>query len=994
MYINLLTLATESHIVLIPIPSYELLLLMSNCREDSGMSATQQHFLKRELLKLQIESEVLKFNDATSLRHFGYPFSPSDPSHFDKISSDALSSSSSEVNNEFPLTKFAFTNFMLSFPLLSKSHQDWDALWVHKVQVLYEKFMSMDMSSTIDREEATKRKKIATKLNSLLLVIFNSGIGTVNELNYYNHDQLEEVGEKMNSDNINELLFPTKENLKSYLSQDRFTNGIMLNVSGVRQVKKLNNKLLATLNLTKTHYCYYEFIICSKMDLPQAEEVYVGRRYSDFRNLHHQLKKKFPGKHLPSLPVKVKSEFAVESSSPEDEDINDFERDSHDDKELTKQHMNEVKQTLSALLEELNVDDSQITEIMGSKYNKDTLESNTDSHHRKSSSIFLKKKQRNPMNLIRERTRVSLRSYIRKLIEDVEISQCDIFKEFLNKGKILMFSNEEIVDIRMRENVDLLQLMNQVQFQKEAYKKILELKSSSLPLKSQMLESDSGIAGIFSEFKTKKDINDLSPPLRNFVTWSEIEIAATIYQMFLANDNSGEFFSQIKRLHRLVPYSIIYQILKFTNPMLIMKAMIELLMSNPFGGKSLLQTLFYSILNDDIKHQEQKISELEAKVDEKALIKKIKFVVFENRDESLLFDLKSESSKKGDDYLFVLLTTHRLDGISGFDKHSHKTLYDSYAEYKRLEKVKSGKCQKEDIHFINHEKLELYSTLKQLLKLYTKSHDKAILQQLWVEPELTSLLKDIFTMFYQPLVTLFRNSHVEVAFKHFEKFMDDLIEVITSLQRNIHEHDTSEIIDRIMGVLQRHENKFYTFLNEVYANDEEGLFDGIIQWTNNLLNFLRKGKSGKGSPGYDLRIDFEDLFKRYPELNRSDILMEVDQIIARTKQARDKVKMSLEQTSSGPGGESDLIEESWKAINTQTEVFKASDFGINEIDLIDDNEDEDGDIEMEDETDLSGNYEQPKNDLNVSTAISSMLGPFKDEVICVLKSYVSTVSSD
>lgn len=60
-----------------------------------------------------------------------------------------------------------------------------------------------------------------------------------------------------------------------------------------------------------------------------------------------------------------------------------------------------------------------------------------------------------------------------------------------------------------------------------------------------------------------------------------------------------------------MPYSVMVQILKFTNPMAIMKGMMDLFMAQPFGGYSLLQTMFSTVLNDDLKSQLKTIGELE-----------------------------------------------------------------------------------------------------------------------------------------------------------------------------------------------------------------------------------------------------------------------------------------------------------------------------------------------------------------------------------------------
>ncbi|CRK38868.1 hypothetical protein BN1708_020586, partial [Verticillium longisporum] len=46
---------------------------------------------------------------------------------------------------------------------------------------------------------------------------------------------------------------------------------------------------------------------------------------------------------------------------------------------------------------------------------------------------------------------------------------------------------------------------------------------------------------------------------------------------------------------------------------------------------------------------------------------------------------------------------------------------------------------------------QLFSYLKQLLKLFTHQHDKARMLQLIEEPVTLQLFRDLFTIFYEPL---------------------------------------------------------------------------------------------------------------------------------------------------------------------------------------------------------------------------------------------------
>jgi hypothetical protein len=44
-----------------------------------------------------------------------------------------------------------------------------------------------------------------------------------------------------------------------------------------------------------------------------------------------------------------------------------------------------------------------------------------------------------------------------------------------------------------------------------------------------------------------------------------------IYHLFVAEDNSAELFAQAQRIHSLLPYSILKNILRFSNPIAMLR---------------------------------------------------------------------------------------------------------------------------------------------------------------------------------------------------------------------------------------------------------------------------------------------------------------------------------------------------------------------------------------------------------------------------------------
>lgn len=76
----------------------------------------------------------------------------------------------------------------------------------------------------------------------------------------------------------------------------------------------------------------------------------------------------------------------------------------------------------------------------------------------------------------------------------------------------------------------------------------------------------------------------------NFVLTSPVNsLASTVFHHFIAADNASESFAGLKRIHGLMPYFMLKAALKISNPMAMIRGVLELFLAQPFGGHSLLQ---------------------------------------------------------------------------------------------------------------------------------------------------------------------------------------------------------------------------------------------------------------------------------------------------------------------------------------------------------------------------------------------------------------------
>lgn len=77
----------------------------------------------------------------------------------------------------------------------------------------------------------------------------------------------------------------------------------------------------------------------------------------------------------------------------------------------------------------------------------------------------------------------------------------------------------------------------------------------------------------------------------------------------------------------------------------------------------------------------------------------------------------------------------------------------------------------------------MYGRLSQLLKLYARQRDKQQIMSLVFEGVTASLLRDMITIFYEPLAKVYRTANVYNSVTDFKEFIDDIIEVVQKAEQ-------------------------------------------------------------------------------------------------------------------------------------------------------------------------------------------------------------------
>ena len=396
--------------------------------------------------------------------------------------------------------------------------------------------------------------------------------------------------------------------------------------------------------------------------------------------------------------------------------------------------------------------------------------------------------------------------------------------------------------------------------------------------------------------------------------------------MFLAEDNSPELFAQAKRIHSLVPYTALKQVIRFANPAAVMAGVLDLFLAQPFGARSLLQRIFGLALGDGIRSVQKSIDILITKTQEPMLCEKIhEYVLCKEETKNAI---RSEAKAEDMDIIVALLKSDLIEPM--LEPEDIGRIFNAYVAWNNAV---------ENVDDEMRHGAELYSQLKQLLRLYTRQRDKTMMLELVEEPTTLRLFRDLFTIFYEPLVRVYKSANVYNSVTDFARFADDAIQVIEKCQRQDVSADPNQTVQAFIDLCQRHEHNFYKFVHEVHLHDN-GLFDQLMSWIEGILQFLRLG------PRSGAKLDMNALFAGAVEMKQIDktaAIREINALIRwqekRKRWHADKTRQKMAATDAQDGGISgsgagDLV----------GGQFKPSDFGLNALDLqeLGDDDDQDG----------------------------------------------------
>lgn len=731
-----------------------------------------------------------------SLKYLGPPFS-------EKL----------DPNTKLPLLQNFFSQYVSTFPLVANnSPEDQVKFWKDTVEPFYNSFNEKNMSEGVERtEHVTKRHQVNQKVLLLLLLFYNSMLISKRDMEYLEADhvkasdqgKLEKLGKGPTKLAVALADFHKQTLIDDY-AQMTFVNDLNLNIVAVDVVVEPEEQKSWSMNPMKmfgptTGKSNYFFVVQATRRTKKDEKYlyashFVSKLYLDFKKLESLLRKHYPGL---------------------------------------------MKTDVSGIPSKMHHDDGVALDESDAK--SGLSKNGTSKVGSSASSLRLSKTVRTKFH--REKLRLALRGYLCSLQAKPEIAHCDVFNAFLDgPDKFPKLNQKQESDYYQRMELEKNRLDTQQEFQENTAKVIYTLTQDFDHFKTQLVQEPHQLTKLFEELSHTSDPNKVSPLLRTFVEWCKLEVAATLYQVFLTQDNSSEWFQKCRKFHRLFPYNVCYGILKYTNPVRIMSRLVDVLLVNvptfSWGQDdkkvhNLLSMTFVMLLDEDLEDylkERAKLMESEPFSDARyqIFIDRIRNYV-KDKELALSEEIKQESFAKGENLLMTILQTPKLQPrVGSRDMPQLAKIKESCIAYEQIDEHKDVGST------------AIFVNLRQFWHLEVRARDKELVKQLWQEPELTQLLKLFLTVFFQPIMTVMKKCDIHLAFRDWQHFMNDLMEELAQLDRgDLYYLSSVEMFDRFKLLLDKHEGFVWKFMHNLYVKDDQRIFLGIVEWIEGFLTLLR-----------------------------------------------------------------------------------------------------------------------------------------------------------
>lgn len=436
------------------------------------LSPIRAHYLKKQLISLQFHHELdtliaAPTNNVSTFSYLGPPFSPP-PKDAPRL--------------DLPLLRYFFRKFVLSFPFLAAAPRDF---FPDKLQPFMVSVLSRNLSPTSvldddpDNSEEAARNRTLLKFERNLAMLITSATKLVEtedvvRLTQADLDRLEKLAKRRAA------------------REKKFKDIFEVNVISVRTITEKGRMRSRAHDVSSPlsprcalypHVMSQEFIIRTRRS--RQSDVFVARRYGDFKTLAAELRKAHPSETIPPPPPKDRTFVNINVTAPSSPTSNQYGAFSP-----PQSASYPAAPPVTPVATQMGRTPTRPQQRMpGSMYDEERNGSNAsfDSVSTQMSPTFAQNGglSQQAGRLAREKNRLTLRSYLNVLLASSELGSSPVLRSFLLSGPIHL-SPEELDDARRREEADRVREDGRKQFAKEITARVEGLRDAVKSVKGEL----------------------------------------------------------------------------------------------------------------------------------------------------------------------------------------------------------------------------------------------------------------------------------------------------------------------------------------------------------------------------------------------------------------------------------------------------------------------------------------------------------------------------
>ncbi|CAN3486170.1 hypothetical protein DICA0_F30504 [Diutina catenulata] len=696
----------------------------------------------------------------------------------------------SDGDATIPLVHYFFNRFVKSFPFLSLNTDAEQAEFWQEMQSFFEKMVGFQVkrSEAVSPGQLRRSDYINKKLLTALLTFFNAMIITDDE------PQPPSPASSHKSTSP-KLLKPHLGNSDMFAFENfKFYNDYHIDIVSVRRFEEQKRSVFGFGgSKTKLRYSYVLKVVHRTGEPGKFTYSchFIDHTYTNFRVTLHRLCAELPG-------LVSAERFPLGGTKVSDDGFADF---------------------LAA-----------------------PTENGTSSEESEDSTSVVK--------LYREKTRRTLRHWITTLLRYKEIVNSEAFQDFISdpRSNFPSLTPTDLCDYHNRAAHENHLVETQVVFQAQYLKSVEGLQAAFGTWKSEMIEEPQMLVEYGSACLSTHDVSKcVDPRMIAMYEWCVASMSSGIYDLFMASDYGYEALSRCMRLNSVMPHSLIYNVLKYSNPAKMISRGLDLMFmplpsfgflsgakskntDNGKTNKNLVMMMLGTLTGQNTRTTDRNLKRLRQEETPE------NFDIFIERLENyftlpmeVVVKIRDQAIANRTNLIYTVLSTDILKPkIAG--EHDRC----------RLNDLKESLDAFEDIEHSDPEDYALWVVIRQYWDIFARKRDDRFMLDMWQNPLFSRAIQKCTQVYYKPFLGLMGRSGLHIAYNDFKNFLTELMSELKAMNDGEKYYmDSQAIYHRVNNVMRNWQQRAFDLMARAASNDKQKLLLSFPVWMVRFINDLR-----------------------------------------------------------------------------------------------------------------------------------------------------------